>query len=79
MGERGEREAMNRDNGALVTDEPAEIDHFRWIYEIYLKLMKKIWKMSTCNRLDMETLRSQPIMVKNLHGHCIFVPLFHPT
>ena len=26
--------------------------------------------MSTCNRLDLQTLGSQPVMPKNLHDHC---------
>ena len=26
--------------------------------------------MSTCNRLDLQTLGSQPIMPKNIHDHC---------
>ena len=28
--------------------------HFRRIYRIYLKLIKKNWKIKTCNRLDLE-------------------------
>ena len=27
--------------------------------------------MSTCNRLDLQTLESQPIMLRNLPDHCI--------
>jgi hypothetical protein len=52
---------MNRENQPLVTDEPVEVqdfrkfpDHFIGIYRIFLKLMKKTRKMSTCNRLDLE-------------------------
>ena len=30
--------------------------------------------MSTCNRLDLQTLGSQPIMPKNLPDHCSEVP-----
>ena len=41
---------MNGENKVLVTD------HFRGIYGIYFKLIKKYQKMTTCNRLDMETL-----------------------
>ena len=26
--------------------------------------------MSTCDRLDLQTLESQPVMPKNLPGHC---------
>jgi hypothetical protein len=28
--------------------------------------------MSTCNRLDLQTLGSQPIMPKNLPEHCLY-------
>ena len=45
-------------------------DHFRDIYRIYPNLMKEIQRMSTCNRLDLQTLGSQPIMPKNLRDHC---------
>ena len=31
--------------------------------------MKENWRMSTCNRLDLQTLGSQPIMPKNLPDH----------
>ena len=42
-------------------------DHFRGIYKIYLNLMKQNWRMSTCNRLNLQTLGSQPVvMPKNL-------------
>ena len=45
-------------------------DHFRGIYRIYPNLMKKNRRMSTCNRLDLQTLGSQPIiMPKNLPDH----------
>ena len=27
--------------------------------------------MSTCNRLDLQTLGSQPVMLKNLPEHCV--------
>jgi hypothetical protein len=40
------------------------------IYGIYPNSMKKNWKMSTCNRLNLETLGSWLIMPKNLPGHC---------
>ena len=36
---------------------------------IYLKLIKKNQKITTCNQLDLETLGSWPIMPKNLFGH----------
>ena len=37
--------------------------------KIFLKLIKKNRKMSTYNRLDLETLGSRPNMPKNLPGH----------
>jgi hypothetical protein len=75
---------MNRDNGPLVTDEPVECknqpvqvqnlrgitDFFRETYGIYLKSIKKTQKITTCNRLDLETLGSSLNMFKNLPGHC---------
>ena len=36
-----------------------------YLYRIYLNLIKENRKMSTCNRLDLQTLGSQPIMPKN--------------
>ena len=46
-------------------------DHFRDIYRIYTILIKENRRMSTCNRLDLQTLGSQPvIMPKNLPDHC---------
>ena len=62
---------MNEENWPPVTDEPVEFDksppgevqdirkiadHFRGIYRIHLKISKKNRKLSTCNRLDLETL-----------------------
>ena len=64
---------MSGKNRWLVTDEPVEFeikpfevgdfrritDHFRGIYRrIYSKGMKQNQKMSTCNRLDLESLGS---------------------
>ena len=63
---------------ALVTDAPVEfekqsiqdfgkiIDSSRDIYKILLNLMKKDRKMSTCDRLVLETLGSQAIRHKIL-------------
>jgi hypothetical protein len=31
--------------------------------------------MPTCNRLDLQTLGSQPTMPKNLPNHCLGIPL----
>jgi hypothetical protein len=39
-------------------------DHLRGIYGIYPNLIKENWRMSTCNRLDFQTLGSQPIIPK---------------
>ena len=41
-------------------------DHFKRIYTIYPILTKENQRMSTCNRLELQTLESQPIMPKNL-------------
>ena len=55
--------AMNGENRLLVTNEPVEAqdsktttDRFERIYKIYLKLIKKSRKITTCDRLDSETL-----------------------
>jgi hypothetical protein len=67
---------MIGENRQLVTNEPVEVedcrkitDHFRGIYRIYFNLIKENRRMSTCNRLDLQTLGSQPIMPKNLLDH----------
>ena len=74
---------MIRENQQLVTDEPVEFekqqvevqdcktitDRFKRIYRIYPNFIKENRRMSTCNRLDLETLESQPIMPKNLPHH----------
>ena len=39
-------------------------DHFRGIYKTYPNLIKENRRMPTCNRLDLQTLGSQPIMPK---------------
>jgi hypothetical protein len=71
---------MIRENLQLVTDELVEFekllvevqdckeitDCFRGIYRIYPNLIKENRRMSTCNRLDLQTLGSQPVMPKNL-------------
>ena len=41
-------------------------DHFRRIYKTYPNLIKENRKTSTCNRLDLQTLRTQPVMPTNL-------------
>ena len=67
---------MIGENRQLITDEPVEVqdckkitDHFRGIHGIYPNLIKENWRMSTCNRLDLQTLGSQPIMFRNLPDH----------
>ena len=61
----------------LVTNEPVEIedcrkitDHFRGIFRIYSNLIKENRRMWTCNQLEMQTIGSQPVMLKNLPNHC---------
>jgi hypothetical protein len=45
-------------------------DHFRGIYRVYYpNLIKENRRMSTCNRLDLQPLGSQPAMPKNLPDH----------
>ena len=70
--------SMIGENRQLVTNEPVEVqdcrkitDHFRGIYRIYSNLIKENQRMSTYNQLDLQTVRSQPIMFKNLPDHCI--------
>ena len=67
---------MIGENRQLVPDEPVEVqdymkitDHFRGIYRMYPNLMKENRRMSTCNRSDLHTLGSQPVMPKNLPDH----------
>ena len=75
---------MIGENRQLVTDEPVEFDekpvevqdgkkiagHYRGICRICPNLMKENRRMSTCNRLDLQTLGSQPVVPKNLSDHC---------
>ena len=65
---------------SVVTNEPIEVgkspvevedfrkktEHFRGINRIYLKVMKKTQKVSTCNQLDLETLGYQLFLPKIL-------------
>ena len=68
---------MIGENRQLVTDEPVEFEkepvevqdcreianHFREIYRrIYPNFIKENPRMSTCNRLDLQALGSQPIL-----------------
>ena len=66
--------SMIGENRQFITNEPVEFekwpveaqdcrkitDHFRGIYRIYPNLIKENWRISTCNRLDLQTLRSEP-------------------
>ena len=74
---------MIGENWPLVTNElvelekwPVEVqdrrnitDHFRGIYRIYPYLIKERQRMSTCNRVDLQTLGSLPVMPKNVPDH----------
>ena len=71
-------QTMIRESRQLVTDEPVEvedcrksIDQFRGIYRIHPILTKEIGGCEhVTNRLDLQTLGSQPIMMpKNLPDH----------
>ena len=77
-------DSMIRENRQLVTNKPVEFekwavevqdnrkitDHSRGIYRLYPNLIKENRRrMSTCNRLDLQTLGSQPVMPKNLPNH----------
>ena len=52
-----------------VQDRKKITGHFRGMYRIHPNLIKENRKMSTCNRLDLQTLESQLIMPKNLPEH----------
>ena len=63
---------MIGENRQLVTDQPVEVPHcrksadrLRGIYRIYPNLIKENQRMSTCNRVDLQMLGSQPVMPKN--------------
>ena len=74
---------MNGEKQLLVIDEPVEFEkspvevqsfkrtteRLRGMYRIYPKLKKKNRKMTTCNRLDLETLGFWPILSKKSPGH----------
>ena len=55
-----------------VWEIPVEVQDCRKItnhFRTYPNLIKENRMMSTCNRLDLQTLGSQPIMPKNLPNH----------
>jgi hypothetical protein len=74
---------MIGENRQLVTNESAEfeklpakiqdckvvIDHLRGIYRIHPNLIKENQRMSTWNRLDLQTLGSRLIVPKILPDH----------
>ena len=68
---------MTRENRQLVTDEVVEVEdcrkitnHFTGIYRLYPNSIKENRRMSTCNRLELQTLGSQPVTTpKNLPDH----------
>ena len=45
-------------------------DHSKGVYRIYPNLIKENRRMPTCNRLDLQTLGSQPVMPKILPDLC---------
>ena len=67
----------------LVANEPVEFekelveiqdcrkitDHCGGTYRVYPNLIKENRRMSTCNRLHLQTLGTQPVMSKNLPNH----------
>ena len=54
---------MNRLKFKTARKLPIILEEF---IEIYPNLIKENRRMSTCNRLDLQTLGSQPVMPKNL-------------
>ena len=76
---------MIGENRQLVTNELDEFEkslvqvdckkftnHLRGIYRIYPNLVKKDRRLSTGNRLDLQTLGSQPVLMpKNLPDHSV--------
>ena len=74
------KDAVIGENRQLVSDEPVGFEkqplkvqdwrkmtnRFRGIYRIYPTLIKDNRRMSPYNRLDLQTLGSQPVMPKNL-------------
>ena len=74
---------MNGENRPLVTDEPVQLRNSRLKFKTSGKLpiiseesveytshyQSALRKITTCNRLDLETLGSRLLMPKNLPGH----------
>ena len=67
---------MIEENRLLVTNEPVEVQdcrkftaHLKGMYIIFSDFTKENWRMSTCHRLDLQTLGSQPVMPKSLPDH----------
>ena len=67
---------MIGENRQLVADEPIEVQECRKItghleeFVVYTPILKiKNRRMSTYNRLVLQTLGSQPVVLKNLPDH----------
>ena len=63
--DRGEPAVSYRWTG-WVWDFKRITEHFRGIYRIYLKWKQHNWKMSTCNRVDLESLVPKNFPCKGL-------------
>jgi len=68
---------MIGENRQLIPNEPVEVQdykkntcHFKGILRIDSTLIKESRKLRSCNRLDLQTHGSQPVMPKNLPDHC---------
>jgi hypothetical protein len=78
-------EHFDREIRPLVTDEPVEVqdfrritDHFRGIYGIYLKLMQKTRRMSTCNQpAGLANTRISTDSAQNLPDRWSSMHIFH--
>ena len=66
---------MNMNN--VMQDFKKIKDKFRGFNRICPNLIKRNWKLSTWNRLSLETLGSRSIMPKNLPEQCFGIQIFH--
>jgi hypothetical protein len=77
----GENQQLVENNMVEIQDCSKITNHFRGMHRICPNLMKENRRMSTCNRLDLQTLGSQPIIcaqkyprsLLQIHG---YKPLF---
>ena len=53
----------------MIKDFKKSSSRFKKIYRIYPNSIQENQRMSTCNRLDLQTLGSRPIVPKNLPDH----------